>query len=141
MRLAANAAVAFPGALAENVQTLARDDLLAKLAFVYPAEAHEAFPTKHRLGVKAGDLRGQLDHQNARKQRPAGDVAGDPEFIGPNVFVSNQPMRCSIKMHDRFEQLHVIAMRIALANLFRPELDLVEVNPRKIKDELWRHSR
>src|SRR5690606_8244747 len=73
---AADAAVAFPFQVAEDVHPRGGGDLRAELAFLDAAEADEAGPADVLFRVERRHLGGRLDHDHARQQRPAGDVAG-----------------------------------------------------------------
>jgi hypothetical protein len=137
---AEEAAVALPDLLAEDVHLCRRNDLLAEPAVFNAAEPNEAGPADEPAGVERGELGGGLDHQDAGEERPAGDVAGNPEFIGSDVFISDQAMVIGVNVDDAVEHLHVAAMRIGLTNRLLIENLFAEVETGNIKKQLRRHE-
>lgn len=115
-------------------------DLLAKSAVLDSAEADETGPADEFPGIEGCQLRRRLDHQNAGKQGPPGNVPGDPEFIVADVLISDEAMVFVIDVDDAVEHLHVAAVGIALADGFLVEDVPGEVEAGDVKKQLRRHG-
>ena len=68
------------GVLGQEDQALARHDLSAEFHVFHAAEAEELVGVNDAFEVEGADLGGGFAHDDARHERPAGDVAFDPEL-------------------------------------------------------------
>lgn len=140
LRLTTDAPVAFPLLLAQHVQALAGDDLLSKFALRDTAEANEALPLLELLCVERSHLGGQLDHQHARKQGPAWNVPGHPEFVVPDIAETNQLMFRFIHMHHALKHLERVTVWVDFPDHLGAVNHAGEVDPFEVHNELRRHD-
>ena len=139
LRAAGNSAMALPDFGNEDVKSHAGRHLLPELAVLESAEADETLPADELLDVNAGELRRRFDHQHARQQWSAGDVAGHPEFVVANVFEAQNPVRDGIRPDHAVELLHVAAVRVNGADGVLIQQDLIEIDFRDVENQLGRH--
>jgi hypothetical protein len=57
-----------------------------------------------------------FDHQDAGEEGPAGDVSGDPEFIGSHIFVAEEAVELGIDVENAVEHFHVVALGVVFPN-------------------------
>ncbi|MGD0461801.1 MAG: hypothetical protein ABSB74_04860 [Tepidisphaeraceae bacterium] len=113
---ATHSTVAVPDLLAEEIHAHGGHDLLAESAFVDAIEANETRPTGKFSAVERSQLSAGLDHQDAREQGPAGDVARDPELVGPHILISEKALKFRIGKDNAVEHFHMAALGIAFPN-------------------------
>lgn len=65
----------------QEVQGVARDHLTSKTHFIASGEAKEPLHSPALDIQKTGQLRRGFDHEHSRKERSAGNVPLDPEFV------------------------------------------------------------
>src|SRR5207253_6448061 len=110
-----------------------------KFHFVDAAETDEAFPADISASVKAGELRAGLDHQHAGEQRAAGDVAGNPEFVGTDILVANDQPIFGFGPDDAVELFHVAALGIGGTDRLLIEEQGFEVDGGDVKEVFGGH--
>jgi hypothetical protein len=130
---AADDVFSLPEPLAKNEHAARRGNLSTEPALLDPAKAHESGPANVSFCVKGGELGGALDHEYARKERPAGNMAGNPEFVAANIFVTNQAVGFFVGIDNAIEHFHVAALRIELANDLLVVEDLGYINPGNVE--------
>src|SRR5690606_13519451 len=114
--IAADAAMALPDPLPEDIHPAAGKHLLAELDAIDTPKADEPLPPQDFFRVKASQLGARFDHDHARQQRPAGNVPFNPELILANILVPHDAMLSLFDMNDRIQVLHVAPLRIHLTN-------------------------
>src|SRR5687767_1217339 len=126
---------------AEEMQSATRGDWLAESYVVGAAKPDEASPPHDLRRVKRCELPRGLDHDDAWQQRPAGEVAGDPELIVAHILEPDDPASIGVDVDDRVKVLHVPTLGVHLMDRFLIVEHLVEVDARQIVKKLRRHEK
>lgn len=137
--VAADAFVAFPDFLADDVHSAGGDDLHAEAAVLDAAEADEALPADEHAGVEGGELGTGFEHEDAGEEGAAGDMAGDPEFVGADVFEADDSAELRGGVDDAVEHFHVAPLWIGRADGFLVVDDGVEIDAGQIEEKFGGH--
>ncbi len=104
-------------------EPLLRQDRQPEANIIHATKAEKVSGQQFELPrIEASQLSGAFAHDDTRHQREAGHVALNPELVLGHIFETNQTIHFTVDMNDARELLHLMALRVDLANL----IDVVE---------------
>ena len=125
----------------QEVQGVPRNYLAPEAHLIAAGETKEPLHSP-ALGVqKAGQLRRGFDHEHSRKERSAGNVPLDPEFVWSDQFVTNAEGEFRIVPKHAVALAHVSHLWKAVIQRVAAKENPTGVNGSKVNDEFGSHGR